>query len=325
MVNIIAIDIGGTTTKAAIIEQSKRLPNSPELIVETNQSQSYMGVVNQAVQLINTLTSSHKISGEENIVSISVPGLVDTKRGVVQLALNLPDFTQVPIADLIHRSTQYPVVVENDANCAALGEWYYVYKSKVKSLVFITVSTGIGAGIIIDSQLYRGATDFAGEFGHMSVDIDGPLCHECKKSNGCLTTLCSGTGILKYVRQNFNPEMNILIGALCGNLPDRIDSICIEKAAEAGDGLALRAYERAGTALGQGLVNVIHLLDPEVIILGGGVLNGEKFLFPSMVNMLEERLLDAAKKNIIKKSSLGNLQGIAGAGINAFQTYLKTN
>lgn len=323
MVNIIAIDIGGSTTKAAVIKQSKELPNSPELIIETDQHHSFMGVVHQVLQIIDTLISSHGISGAENIVSISVPGLVDTTRGIVQLALNLPDFNHVPLAELITNSMPYPAIIENDANCAALGEWHYVYKSEVKSLVFVTVSTGIGAGIIIDSQLYRGATDFAGEFGHMSVDIDGPPCHECNKSRGCLTTLCSGTGIVNYVRQNFNPDVDFLMGSLCDNLPEQIDAICIDKAAKEGDSLALRAYERAGTALGQGLVNLIHLLDPEVLILGGGVLKADEFLLPSALSLLEARLLDASKKNIIRRSSLGNLQGIAGAGINAFQTYLK--
>jgi glucokinase len=321
MANIIAIDIGGSTTKGAVITPSKELPRAPRIILETDQHNGSQGVLDQVFQIIEDLISSHHIQREENIISISVPGLVDSKNGMVQLALNLPAFVQIPLAQIIKDNTQYPVIVENDANCAALGEWYYVYKSQPKSLVFITISTGIGAGIIIDSQLYRGSTDFAGEFGHMSVDIDGPLCHECNKSRGCLTTLCSGTGITNYVKQNFNPDEDVLIASFCNNMPEDIDSVCIEKAAGQGDKLSLRTYERAGTALGQGLVNVIHMLDPELLILGGGVLNAADFLLPSVQQILGERLLDPSKKNIIKRSSLGNLQGIAGAGINAFQSF----
>jgi glucokinase len=322
MVNVIAIDVGGTTIKGAVISQLHQLPSQPDVILNTLHDQDAVGVINQILEMINNLIHKNNIKHQENIISISVPGLVNSKKGIVKIALNLPKWENIHLGEFISQATGYPTIVENDANCAALGEWHYIYNSQPYSLVFITVSTGIGAGIVIDSKLYSGSNNFAGEFGHMSVDIEGAICHECKKSKGCLTTLCSGTGIINYVRENFNADVDIVISNLCKGTSELITSACVEQAAKLGDALAIKAYERAGKSLGQGIVNLIHLLDPEVVVLGGGVINAADLLFPSMFQTLETRLLDPTKLGIVKKSNLGNMQGIAGASVNAIQNVI---
>lgn len=319
MVDIIAIDIGGTAIKGAVVRPGQPLPAEPELLVSTEHHQGPQGVIDQILEMTNQLASKHQLDPEHGLVSISVPGLVDAKKGIVQLALNLPGWENICLADIVSSATHFPVLVENDANCAALGEWHYVYNAEPPSLIFMTISTGIGAGMLINSQLYGGASNSAGEIGHMSVDMDGPLCHECNKSRGCLTTLTSGTGIANYVKQNFDPARDKILAGLCDHNPENIDSARIEKAAKQGDPLSLRAYERAGKALGQGLVNIIHLMDPEIIVLGGGVLNSADLLMPPVMQTLKDGLLDPSRSKTVKKSTLGSMQGIAGAAVNALQ------
>lgn len=317
--HFVAIDVGGSYIRGAILSKHDLLPNVPEITYTTNHENGAYGVIDQIIDISNQLIKKRKHTLENRVVSLSVPGLVDSVEGIVRLALNLPEWKNIHLGTIISEAMACPVLVENDANCAALGEWHYSFDKKVSSLVYITISTGIGAGIIANSQLLRGASGAAGELGHVSVDIDGEVCHECRSSKGCLTTLSSGKGILNFVRQNFLKNKNTILYARCEGDPLKITELLIEQVANMGDELALAAYRRAGYALGQGLINIIHLLDPEVIVLGGGVLKAENLFYPALIEILEDRLLDKSRIKVIKKSTLGDMQGIAGAFINALQ------
>lgn len=312
---VIAVDVGGTNIRGAVINSLCDLPRKPKLSLATDQEHGAVGVLDQVKRVIKTLLENNS-SADVLGVSISTPGLVDAHHGQVRLALNLPDWRDIELARLVGEWVSLPAIVENDANAGALGEWYYVFRRQIDSLVFVTVSTGIGAGIIESGKLLRGASGAAGEVGHMSVDYEGPICHECKKSRGCLATLASGTAIVRYVRSRVSQAPESLLWGLCKGKIEDIGGSLVENAARLGDEIALNAFDRAGRALGQGLVNVIHLLDPEVIVLGGGVLTAGDLILGPLHQILDARLLDQERSCVVREASLGPLQGIAGAAVN---------
>ncbi len=312
---IISIDIGGTSIRGAMIPYPYLQPTQIDQLLPTDHYRGAMGVITQLKHIIGELireNQSLNIMG----ISISTPGLVDAKQGIVRIALNLPQWTNIELVKQIENHFSLPVIIDNDANIGTLAEWYYTYNLKVESLIFVTVSTGIGSGLVQDGKLLRGVSGAAGELGHMSIDYKGPMCHECGKSRGCLTTLASGTAILNYVKSKDSKLHASLIWKLCGQKDEHINSKNIEEAARAGDKLASEAYNRAGEALGQALVNTIHLLDPQVIIMGGGVMSAGNLILKPMRDIILERLLDPTRISIIREASFGYYQGIAGATVN---------
>ncbi len=313
----IAVDIGATSIRGALVDSLRDLPHEPPITLSTDRSHGAEGVVSQVRHVIEVLLDGCP-SADVVGVSISSPGLVDTSQGKVRLALNLPDWCDIELAKLMRECFRVPVIVENDANAGALGEWYYVFRRQIDSMIFVTISTGIGAGIIESGKLLRGASGAAGELGHMSIDYEGPACHECKRSKGCLTTLASGTAIMQYARSRVLQATDSVLWDLCKGKLEDIDGPVVEHAARLGDDVALAAYDRAARALGQGLVNVIHLLDPQVIVLGGGVLAAGHLFLDRLLEIVGGRLLDGKRVSVIREASLGSVQGIAGAAVNGF-------
>jgi glucokinase len=271
---VLALDFGGTKLAAAVVEPGARsfrarasVPSPPDKSAEADR------------EIILALAEEVLGGKRPAVVGVSFGGPV--RDGVVLLSHHVPDWEDFPLAEWLRERFGAPAVVENDANAAALGEWRYGAGRETRHFLYVTVSTGIGGGIVIGGELYRGADGLAGEIGHMVVDPDGPRC-TCGR-RGCLEALAAGPAIARRAREllaaHHRPgEGRILLELVRGD-PERITAREVAAAAARGDPLAAEILREAGEAVGFGLAQAISLLNPERVALGGGVIKaGEAFL-----------------------------------------------
>lgn len=204
-------------------------------------------------------------------VGASFGGPVDTARGHVLLSHHVPGWEDFPLAAWLQREFGVPAAVDNDANLGALGEWRYGAGQGCVSLLYVTVSTGVGGGWVLEGRVYHGADSLAGEIGHMTVQPGGPLC-TCGR-RGCLEALAAGPAIARRARERLHadPQAGALLRELVQGDVDAVTAREVSQAAEAGDPLAREVLEEAAHALGMGLGAAIVLMNPQRVVVGGGV------------------------------------------------------
>jgi glucokinase len=251
-------------------------------------------------------------------VGVAAAGPTDHVRGVIYDPPNIEGWgRETPFGPLLARELGQTVHVENDANAAALGEVWVGAGRGVRDLVYITVSTGIGGGLILDGRLYRGANGTAGEIGHIIVEPDGPQCH-CG-NRGCLEVLASGTAIARQAREAFARGEETSLRRFAAR-PEEISAESVAEAARGGDWLARDLYRRAGTRIGVVLGNLLALLNPKMIIVGGGVSKTGDLLFGPLRDAMGKRVYPrAAVGAAIVPAALGDDVGIVGAAALVFQ------
>ncbi len=246
-------------------------------------------------------------------VGLAVPGPIDFERGVVADAPNLPGWHDVPVARLLSDMLGCPVVLENDANAAAFGEWRLGAGQGARHVVYLTVSTGIGGGLVLGGQLYRGANGAAGELGHLPLVEDGPLCG-CG-ARGCLEQLASGTAVARRAREMLGRNGAPVLARLAAG--DReITAELVHQAAEQGDLDAREIIDRAGRYLGSGLVAFVNIFNPDVIVIGGGTAKiGAMLLEPALAE-LNTRAFRIAREHVrVVPAQLGDRAGALGAAM----------
>lgn len=264
-----AIDLGGTKILTAVVSSNgdvrasdriaTRAGEGPEAVCEEMVA-SLRRACAEAGAPLETLTG----------IGVSAAGPLDAARGVLADPPNLPGWKDVPLGRMLQGRCGLRVVLENDANAAVLGEYAFGAGRGTRDMVYITVSTGIGGGVICEGQLYRGASGAAGEIGHMTVAYGGERCG-CGRP-GCLEAYASGTAIAREGRRAAESGNSPALAALAaGGQP--IDAEAVARAAEAGDAAATAILAQAAEYLGVGLMNTVHLFNPELIVLGGGVSN----------------------------------------------------
>lgn len=271
---ILALDFGGTKLAAATVEPGARafrarasMPSPPNKSAEADR------------EII--LALAKEVLGGKRPAAVGVSFGGPVREGVVLLSHHVPDWEDFPLAEWLREHFGVPAAVENDANAAALGEWRYGAGRGTRYFLYVTVSTGVGGGIVIGGRLYRGADSLAGEIGHMVVDPGGPRC-TCGR-RGCLEAFSAGPAIARRAREllashHRSGEGRIIL-ELVGGDPSRITAREVAMAAARGDPLAAEILREAGEALGFGLAQAIALLNPERVALGGGVVKaGEPFL-----------------------------------------------
>ena len=256
------------------------------------------------IQLISEIKEDHTIKG----IAVAAPGFLDPDLGIVYEAPNIPDWKNYPLRKILEDAFNVPIFLGNDANLAALGEWKFGAGIGHSNLLYLTISTGIGSGAVLNNNLLLGHKGLAGEFGHTTVLPDGPLCGCGKK--GHIEAISSGTGIINYVKDQVDSGRSSTLNSL-----EKITGTEITKAANAGDELAIEAYNRAGYYLGIALANFLHMLNPSIVIFGGGVSSAGDLLFKPMMDSLEERLMSPAYLEglTFTKAQLGDEVGIKGA------------
>jgi glucokinase len=307
---VIAIDVGGTGTKGAIVARDGEILLRVER--PTDPSAGTKSILTAVEEL---LQRSDEVDADVGSVGIGAAGFIDARTGSVTFAPNLV-YDDPHVAAAVHAQVGLPVIVDNDANAAAWGERAFGTARGSDNVVMLTLGTGIGSGIIVDGRLVRGHTGAGAELGHTVVNPDGPLCN-CGL-RGCLEQFASGQAIARMGMQAAQEDPDSSIIAFSGSL-DGITAEHVAKAARQLDEPARAVMREAGRYLGIGMSNVANLFDPEIIVLTGGVLRaGEPFLGPARDTLVA--MTDAQRRRPMRldKSSLDRDTGILGAAALAF-------
>lgn len=314
MAKRIGIDVGGTNVKIALVDDNGKIIYSNS--VPTYAKMGYEYTVNNIKQAIKDLmketnTTPSDIEG----IGFDFPGQVDCKTGVVKLAPNIPGWVNVPIAQMIEDEFHIPTRIDNDVRCAALGELKFGAGRGCENFICITVGTGIGSGIVINGKVVRGATNAAGELGHIKLQMNGgPICG-CGDT-GCLEAFASGPAIVAMAQEYIKGGKSTKFREMAAAEGGEITPYMVAKAAEEGDPVAKRIFEIVGEYIGIGLTSVINLLNPERVIIGGGVAeSGELLLRPIRKTIKERAMVVAGNAVEIVPAQLGNSAGVIGASM----------
>lgn len=298
----IVADVGGTQIRVAVFQDGA---DSPAEIQKIRTKDKERRPEERLADLIRRMRPAQ---GRLRAVAVAVPGYVNPVNGLVYRAPNIPGWDNFPVRAYLEERIGAPVLVGNDANLAALGEWRYGAGVGYHNLIYLTISTGIGAGVIMDDRLILGEHGLAAELGHVTVVPEGPLCG-CGQ-RGHLEAVASGTAIARYVSEK------IALGyptSLAGLVNPTARDVSI--AAAQGDELAIRALHHAGTYIGYALADFLHMLNPAIVILGGGVSRAGALLIEPLRAALPERIMNRAYLDnlVITTCALGDHAGLMGA------------
>lgn len=310
----IGIDVGGTNVKIALVDKSGKIIYSNS--VPTYAKMGYEYTVNNIKQAIKDLMKETNTTAKDiDGIGFDFPGQVDYKTGVVKLAPNIPGWVNVPIAQMIEEEFHIPTRIDNDVRCAALGEMKFGAGQGCENFVCITVGTGIGSGLVINGQLVRGASNAAGEIGHIKLQMkDGLICG-CGDT-GCLEAYASGPSIVAMAQDYIKGGKSTKFREMAAAEGGEITPYMVAKAAEAGDPVAKRIFEIVGEYIGIGLTSVINLLNPEKVIIGGGVAEAGDLLLDPIRKTIKERAMVVAGSAVeIVPAQLGNSAGVIGASM----------
>lgn len=311
--SFIAVDIGGTQIRAALCDSEGAIHRRvADLTASHEGSDAVMARIERAIRRV--------WPADDQVLAIGVvaPGPLDPWSGVIFEAPNIPCWENYPLRDIIRQRLGVPtVVVGNDANAAALAEQRFGAGQGKANLIYITVSTGIGGGVIVGGKLLLGAHGLAGEIGHIKIEPNGPPCG-CG-DRGCLESLASGTAIARQARQRCRAGESVestgrILELAHGDLA-AISAKIVNQAAQQGDPLAVDVFRRAGTYLGIGLVNLLHLFDPDIIVIGGSVSKAGDLLFEPARAVVRQRCMTDRywRDTPIVPAALGDDVGLLGA------------
>lgn len=341
---VVGVDLGGTQIRTAVLQGATLLSRVGLLTGDNPTPERIIPRIYNAIE--QALTEAHISLDQLAGIGIGAPGPLDSRTGVVFAPPNLPGWDHVPLRDIFHEHYSIPIFVENDANAAGLGEYMFGAGRGCNDMVYLTVSTGIGGGIIIDGKIMEGASGTAAELGHMTIDRHGERCN-CGNI-GCLERIASGTAIARHANEHIAAGQGEDLLAFARILLEHADievehdpgthehedmggpighsdpitghtlyvnARTVSKAAEAGIPLARAIITDAAEALGIGLVNIIHIFNPEVIILGGGVTQMGPMLMEPALRIVKERAMQAPREAVrIVQAQLGSNVGLVGAG-----------
>ncbi|MFB2833837.1 ROK family protein [Floridanema evergladense] len=287
---VIGIDLGGTAIKLGRFSKDGKCEQS--LTVPTPQPATPEAVIQALVAAINSLEIA-----SVKAIGVGTPGPTDAAGKVAKIAINLVGWQDVPLAELLETKTGLPTIIANDANCAGLGEAWLGAGRNFRNLILLTLGTGVGGAIILDGKLFTGHQGAAGELGLISLNPEGPKCN----SGNC-------GSLEQYVSVQ-------AIRRLTGLEPLELGEL-----AEKGDRQALEFWQNYGKNLGVGLANLIYILTPEAIIIGGGISASAKFFFPAALAEIEQRVLLSSRAGLqLLLAELGNQAGMVGAAKLAWQ------
>jgi glucokinase len=263
---IIGVDIGGTKSAVVLARADGEILHRRSEPTRPDLRGPEAVLASLAAMAREVMAAGGVMAQDVRGVGVSCGGPLDTKTGVVHAPPNLPGWEGVPVRQIFEDALGLPVLVENDANATALAEWRFGAGQGARNVVFLTMGTGIGGGLILDGRLYRGANDLAGEIGHQTILMNGPLCG-CGK-RGCLEALASGPAIARLARESMMYGRHKRVLARAGGKPANITAAHVVEAAKEGDAFARQILEEAGTYMGVGIANILQILNPERVILG---------------------------------------------------------
>jgi len=309
---VFAADLGGTHLRAATISEDGQIHFRHKQ--NTPRAESAQEIVSVLVQAARECERLGAPAGQSiRAVSVVVPGTVNVEAGTVVKAPNLPSLDEFPLAAALTCQLNLPAILENDANAAAVGEvWQGVARDR-HTIVCLTLGTGVGGGIILEDKLWRGVDGSAAEIGHMCVDPFGGVACTCG-SRGCLEVYASATAIVRMTREASPRHADSILNTVADLSAEKI-----YHAGVAGDQLALEVFRRMGVYLGIGLANLINILNPEMLVIGGGVANGWALFEKDMRQQVIERAFPLLASRVkIMQAECGDDAGLLGAARLAF-------
>lgn len=301
---VVGIDLGGTQLRAALVDRTGAIVRRDAVRTEAQAGPEV--VVGQMAGLVERIAGADR--GRVAAVGLSSPGPLDSDRGITFALPNLAGFDQFPLRDRLAAQVGLPVAFENDGIAAAVGEWRFGAGQGLSSFVYITVSTGIGGGIVSDGRVVRGRYGMGGHLGHITVYPDGDLCG-CG-NRGCFEAHGSGTALVKAGRAAY---------AASGLLPAGVDSVAaidgkvLTAAARMGDRVATEVMAQEATILGLGFTSILHALSPEAIVVGGGVSQALDLMLPGIRAEIARRAMPVFREVPIVQAALGDNSGLVGA------------
>jgi glucokinase len=307
--SILSIDIGGTKMLGALITPDGAILRKVNVLTQAAEGPD--AVIGRLTLLIDGFLGN---SSGAAALSLAVAGPIDLKKGIITESPNLPGWQDVPLRSIIRDKYDLPVFLLNDAQSAALGENCFGAGIEVENLIFLTVSTGIGGGIIINNRLYTGASGSAGEIGHMVIDPGGPLCN-CG-NRGHYEAMASGTALAREAVKRLKEGAQSVLQESTGGSYGEITAKTVAEAAFSGDAFALDVISQTARYLGIGLANLVNIFNPELIIIGGGLSNLGTMLLEPAVEEIQARSfhLPASVVRVVT-ARLGADAGILGAAV----------
>lgn len=298
---IVAVDIGGTQIRAAAYEPNRITPFAQK---KTPTRASEPGVFGRLVQAIESVWQP----GEVEAIGIASPGPLDPHTGTILDTPNIKEWINFPVGPRLYETFGVPVYLDNDANMAGLAEWQYGAGRGHDHLIYLTVSTGIGGGVISNGHLLQGFRGMGAELGHVIVDPNGPLCG-CGH-RGHVESFSSGPAIARYVAEQIKAGKESSL-----RFTPKPSAFQVAEAALRGDALALSAFERAGFYLGIAVANLLAIFDPSIVIFGGGASQAGDLLFKPFEASLRSHVFHPHYLDglIITKAALGDDAGLLGA------------
>ncbi|MGA9770183.1 MAG: ROK family protein [Blastocatellia bacterium] len=303
----IGLDVG-RTIRGALVREDGSIIEQQRVVSEVSDPRVF---IDQLIEIIDRLRS-HGDSAAA--VGIGWAGLVDQSAQRIEANPNLVDVSSFDLHGELKRATGLPIVIDNDANMAAYGEWRSGAARGFEDVFFVTMGTGIGSGLILGGKLQRGSRGFAGEFGHFKIDLDGLEC-ACG-STGCLETLASGPNIVRRVREQLFSDPSFSISSLARDMEGILTGERVVRAAMEKDELALSVLKETGRVLGAAIASVVNLLNVEVVVLGGGVMAaGDLILEPIREGTYRGAVRPCFECCRVVVAELGQDAGIIGAAL----------
>jgi glucokinase len=307
---VIGVDLGGTKLLAGAVDPALNVHHRATRPARGSGQADVLDTVVAAVREIRDAIEG--ASGTVEAVGIGIPCLIDRERGVAVMAVNLP-IADLPFRDLMAERIGLPVFVDNDANAAMLAEWRFGAALGARDAALLTLGTGIGGGLVVGGALQRGSQGAGAELGHMVVQADGPRCQGNCPNRGCLEAMCSGTALVREARRIAAERPRSGLGRALAEGRE-ISGPLVTELAHDGDVAAIDALALIGSWLGVGIANLVNMLNPDVVVVGGGVIAaGELLLEPARAVVLE-RALSPSKEHVqIVPARFGAESGMLGA------------
>jgi glucokinase len=301
MKRAIAIDLGGTQLRAALVDETGAILN--RTAVATKASEGAEVIVAQMVEVAHAVMPDDEIVG----IGVSSPGPLDIEQGVAIHLPNFKGFTNFPLRQALQDRFAQRVHLENDGIAAAIGEWKFGAGKGLHSLIYVTVSTGIGGGVITDGHVLHGRMGMGGHIGHMTIDPHGPRCN-CGNT-GCWERFAAGPFFAARARE----KAKAAPGSSLYGTADTLEPHDVFAAAKAGDTLAQALVDEEAFLLGAGITSLLYLYSPQMVVIGGGLSNALNQLHPGISRYVNDNAMDVFRKVPVVKAALGGNSGLVGA------------
>lgn len=300
----IGVDLGGTKMLVGVLSGTEVVWESRE--ASTGQTEDELLEL-----LVQEVSAARDARPGAAAVGLGVPATIDFERGVAVSAVNLP-LSELPIRDRVEAAVGLPVVVDNDANVAALAEYLFGAAQGMPHMVMLTVGTGIGGGLILNGELYRGATGAGAELGHVVIQADGPPCQGNCPNHGCVESLASGTALGREGRAAAESSPDSALARLLAE-GKAVDGNAVTDAALAGDETAIAVFDLIGSRLGVACASFANIFQPNAIVVGGGVIRAGDLLLDPAREEVRTRALKPMNETPILAATMGNDAGMIGA------------